>query len=403
MTLKPDAEGIIDPYNHKARWGRAKGKPGKGVSPQNAKIILDYLDDMEQGVNIGGSTKGARSYTRLLTLKSRMDTLARLLQEHAKKTLTQVTEAELANIFTAMRNGTITRTRGEGAYRSTGEYVVTIKSFWHWHQKRERKKGNRIDDITVDLDSTDDKPKFVYLDENDVRKLADNARPEYRVLIWFLYDTGIRTGNELHNVQRKDIHEDLKEGYLVLSVKDEASKTYGRDIKLLLCSDSLKRYIEDMKPEQHLFSQSSAAMNRTLKRLALKVFGTTPNKKPRAKPYHRLTSYDFRHSSACYWLPRYPTESALMYRFGWTNSRMISYYTEFMGMRDTITQADLIDPEAKDALRKDLERQQQENTILREQMKAMNNQMLDVLKRVGTYEKALKEAGKLVRKPPRKA
>ena len=35
-----------------------------------------------------------------------------------------------------------------------------------------------------------------------------------------------------------------------------------------------------------------------------------------------LSMYDFRHSSACYWLPRYKSEAALKYRFGWKKSEM---------------------------------------------------------------------------------
>jgi hypothetical protein len=40
-----------------------------------------------------------------------------------------------------------------------------------------------------------------------------------------------------------------------------------------------------------------------------------------------IKMYDFRHSSCCYWLPRYKSENALKYRFGWKKSDMISYYS----------------------------------------------------------------------------
>ena len=51
--------------------------------------------------------------------------------------------------------------------------------------------------------------------------------------------------------------------------------------------------------------------------------------------------YDFRHNSCCYWLPRYKSESALKYRFGWKKSDKIHYYSELLGMEDTIQKEDL--------------------------------------------------------------
>lgn len=397
MALNPDAKGIIDPYNHKNAWARSKKKDSDGLTSKNANTIREYLHDMEHGVNIGGSTRGGRSYTRLLTIKSRMATLARLFQTHTKKNLSDLTEKDVLLLFSKMRKGEIERTRGKGAYKSVGEYAVTIKAFWHWHQRRARKNGKPIEDITPDLDTTDDKPRFVYLDEDDVRRLADKAKNDYRLLMWFLFDSGIRTGGELHNIQKRDLRKDPKGNHYVLSIKDEASKTYGRDIKLLLCSEMLERHIQDMEPDDYLFTLSSVAINKYLKRLARRVFGEASNKKPRAKPYKDITAYDFRHSSACYWLRRYKTESALMYRFGWVNGRMIHYYTEFLGMRDTITQEDVLDADAKNSLQVELREQQQHNARLEEEMVAMNAKMLEMLKRMGTYDEALTEARELLR------
>ena len=59
----------IDPYKHKERYLRWKERVKEGIpeiSPENSQIILDYLGDMENGVNIApGSTRGARSFGRL--------------------------------------------------------------------------------------------------------------------------------------------------------------------------------------------------------------------------------------------------------------------------------------------------------------------------------------------------
>ena len=76
-----------------------------------------------------------------------------------------------------------------------------------------------------------------------------------------------------------------------------------------------------------------------------------------------------------YWLPRYKSESALKYRFGWKGTEMIHYYTEFLGMKDTITEDDLIDSEAKTLLEKELEKQKQQRLLMEEQLKEMQSRM----------------------------
>ena len=43
-----------------------------------------------------------------------------------------------------------------------------------------------------------------------------------------------------------------------------------------------------------------------------------------------LTLYDFRHASACYWITKYKSESALKYKFAWRTYKMIEYYTQFI-------------------------------------------------------------------------
>ncbi|MBM3232728.1 hypothetical protein FJZ18_01010 [Candidatus Pacearchaeota archaeon] len=66
----------IDPYKHKERYLAWKEEAMKGiscVSKANFEIIMRFLTDMEVGANIAkGSTKGARSYIRLNTLRGKL-------------------------------------------------------------------------------------------------------------------------------------------------------------------------------------------------------------------------------------------------------------------------------------------------------------------------------------------
>ncbi len=65
----------IDPYKHEEKYLNWKAKLN-GSLPEirefNSKRILDYIFDMEKGINIAmGSKKGARSYPRLNNLRQR--------------------------------------------------------------------------------------------------------------------------------------------------------------------------------------------------------------------------------------------------------------------------------------------------------------------------------------------
>jgi len=110
----------------------------------------------------------------------------------------------------------------------------------------------------------------------------------------------------------------------------------------MICSELLKEYVQHkkLKMDDYLFPISPPSLNKYLKRLAMKLFGDEQS--PAGSKCSELTMYDFRHCSCCYWLPRYKSESALKYRFGWKKSDKIHYYSELLGMKDTISEEDLL-------------------------------------------------------------
>jgi hypothetical protein len=67
----------IDPYKNEQRYKTWKEKADtkgiQGISKKNSDLILQYLFDMENGLNVSvSSKKGARSYPRLNNLKQRL-------------------------------------------------------------------------------------------------------------------------------------------------------------------------------------------------------------------------------------------------------------------------------------------------------------------------------------------
>ena len=373
-----------DPYKHKEKYEAWKERIDKigyieGISRENSDLILRYIFDMELGMNVSRkSAKGSRSYIRLNNLKQRMIFMSKRFEEYYKlKCLTDLTEQQVITFFSKMRSGEIKRVDG-GVYRSVVDFVKIIKAFWNWHIKVNRKQGIKILDITEDLDCSKDKPQWVYLDESQVKQMYDNAKYNYKVLIMFLFDSGIRSPTELVNIKVSDLLKDCKE----LNIRDEVSKTFGRRIKLMLCSELVKEYIKAKKlsEEDYLFDICPSVTNRYLKRLSGKLFGE--GKSLAGQKYSELTMYDFRHCSCCYWLPRYKSESALKFRFGWKKSDKIHYYSEMLGMEDTISEEDILIDTTKTELEQRLTKTEKEKVILNERIKVLEYQMIGILEYV---------------------
>jgi len=230
----------IDPYRIKEKYLNWKQKTHSGIpeiSKFNSNILKEYLQDMENGMNVAtASKKGSRSYVRLNVLRQRMTFLTKELEKRLKiEKLMEITELQIFNFFGEMRQGLITRQDGK-IFKSAKDFVKDFKAFWHWHQKKNRKISIEIKDITIDLDTSGEKPDWVYLTEEQVRNLAENAIPYYKVLIWFLFDSSIRAPTELMNIKVSDFYNDFKE----VQIREETGKTFGRRIKLLICSKIIK-------------------------------------------------------------------------------------------------------------------------------------------------------------------
>lgn len=362
-------EEKLDPYNHKQRFENwLKDKSIKGISKTNEKILLKFLDDMTLGLNVSkGSKKGARSFIRLNTLRQRMAFNITQLERRGIKDVTKTTPQQIHQLFEDMRSGVLKNRFGMG-YKSVGDYIKVFKTFWHWHQKTSKDK---IEDICSDLDTRGEKPAFVYLTKSDFENILKKADADLKPIIALAFDSGARV-TELMNIKVSDFSNDFKE----LNIREETSKTFGRKIKLLLCNEVIKKYVGflELKENDFLSKLTPPVINERLRALGKEVL------KQEQIKLKNLTLYDFRHSSACFWLPKYKAESALKYRFGWIKSDMIHYYTEFLGMKDTIKQDDLYEDITKTELEKEV-------NSLKEQM-ALFKKGFEALKKYGLKRKA---------------
>jgi len=379
-------EERYDPHKSEKKykeWRHDKGAPFKGVSSKNRELLIQYLDDMEIGTNTSIVTKrGPRSYIRLRNLKSKVHTWAIIIQEEMNLDFMPDIihkEREFLYLIKKLRDEQInSRTKSKAPLKGIGSLIKVFKAFWHWYQQVQRKQGIQIEDIVQDIDGHDPKPKFNYITIEQLNQLCSEASYEYRVLMMFLFDSGIRAPTELMNVKVSDLDWNEEKKHYTLTIRDETSKTFGRRIKLLLCSQLLKEYIKNkqIKSNEFIFTTEPHSVNKYLKKLAhkiLKIGECNEKKKLSSGAYYYslkngLTMYDFRHSSACYWIIRYKSESALKYRFGWVRSSMIHYYTELLGMRDTIEEDDLYVDISKTQLENEINKKGSEINLLQEQL-----------------------------------
>lgn len=390
----------VDPYGRKhdfEQWLKSIGyydekinyASFEGISRQSSELITKYILDLTHGKNVAkGSGRGARSFNHLYNLKTRLPKTIDLIERLCKKELIVLDDDDVIKFFNAMRQGVI-KTKAGNVYLSVGTYAKMFCAFWRWLVRTQPVDKIVFKSIVEHIDtSEDEKPKWEYFTLKDVEIMAEYTRsPYYKALLFFLFDSGIRAPKELMNVRVKDLTPVPESPYLFLQIREETSKTFGRKIKLMICSDSLKKYIVHAKlqPNDFIFIKSYAVMSRMVGYVGYKALkrGTVRQQKThKVLVKDGITMYDFRHNSVCHYLPIYRSENQMKYRYGWTSAEMIHYYSEFIGMRDTITDEDMIVDSNKPQLILELEKEKQKVALMAERFRAKEEELEERMKKM---------------------
>jgi hypothetical protein len=401
LAIDNPNKNVIDPYNTKRAYLQGKKADFKGIHAEDSDLIKRFISDMEKGFNVPKGKRGARSYSRLNSYRCKIPRVAGWIKKHVKKRMTEATAEDMITLFSKLSKGEI-RTEKGLPYKAWSDYRKDFGTFWSWYRRINRQAGKEITDIMFDVpDKREDAPEFIYLNDEQFKKLFDNAIYYYKVLLLFCKDSGVRPPSELMNIRVSDIQEDKTNPKIAfLNVRQETSKTFGRKIKLMFSWSLLKEYIasKKLKPDDFLFTITPMLANRYLRRLSFRVLGIgqagTRDKGEGKQAFDAkggLTLYDLRHISACYWLPRYKSESALKYRFGWRSSKMIEYYSHFLGMKDNITEDDLLVDVTKSDLQKQLEDQQRQSELVHDELARLQEQVSEFLIRTGKQRQGKKQ------------
>jgi len=392
----------VDVYGHKQRYERWKEEVVKtgeeGLTKKNSDILIKYTFDMEVGANVSKSSqRGPRQPARLNNLRQRMAQIMRMLQERGINDITKKDkdsmkklEKILTKMWSDMQNGNI-KTKNGGAYKSVDTYQKVFKAFWNWFIKINKKEDVVLPNICEDWGVRKEEPKFVALSKSDLDKIVPYFTLDEQTIILFLFDSIIRAPTELMSLKVENITE--KKGEVWVNVPDEVSKTFGRNFNLVFSGNAIEEYIKrnKLEPQDHLFQFSPPLLNKKLQQVCKQVFG---DKLSEGGDYYKnITLYDFRHSGAIHFRPLVKNVDKLRHRGGWTNLKMINYYTKFLNMTGQIEKEDLLVEEDKSKL-------EQEMNLMKKEFEAMQKQMAQI-RRKTLEDTAGKITGKKVKITPK--
>ncbi len=353
-----------------------KNYNAKELSKENTKILYDFLTDLEKGKYTSkNSRKGGRSPKRLVRL---FYSIRKIVNYLGGVTLTEITEEKLEKFFDELNKDKIKKANGE-PYKDKRDFKRDFSSFWHWHMvKTYKEQKTNIPDITEYITTPrESKPKFVFFTLEDLRDkiLTKTNNEDLRAVLLILFDMGARP-SEFFNIRRKDVSYSESDKKFMVEIPEEISKTFGRKIKLWISSTAMKNYLN-----KHNFESNDLLFIK--KRNTIKKFFQDIHKDKEVKnicfQYEKtLSLYDFRHSSSCYYLNKYPTAKDMKYRFGWKKEDKIEYYTHFLGKQDFLSEEDMLTPEDKTKLEKELAEQRKANQQLSEQMSEMKKQFQEL-------------------------
>ncbi|MEO0126326.1 MAG: site-specific integrase [candidate division WOR-3 bacterium] len=376
----------VDIYGHKRRyenWKKDVVKEGEvGLTKKNSDILIQYIFDMEIGANVSKvSKKGGRSYPRLNNLRQRLAQIIRMLQKRGivditikNKSFFLKLQKEVNKLFSDMKNGTVKTHRGE-VYKSASDYGRVFKAFWNWYMKVNRKKNIIIPDITEDIDTKPNETRFVWLKKEELDKFRAYFDEDEQTLILFMFDSLIRAPTELLSLKVENIFQ--RNGEVWVNIPNEVSKTFGRSFNLVYSGKALLDYIQrnNLKPGEPLFKFSPPVFNKKLQQVARQIFGDEISEA--GEYYKNITLYDFRHSGAIHFRQLFQKTGqsldSLRHRGGWTDFKMINYYTKLLGLDGHIVKEKLLLEEDRTKIEKELDELKMKYTQLVNVLKKLDN------------------------------
>jgi len=312
----------------------------EGLTKENSKLFVDYFKWL-------GATKSkGYAYRNLTKIKS----IFSGLQKKGIKDISKVTEKQVNDYFL------------DWCKTHSVDYVGRFLAFWNWWKKENRREGKIVQDIVLDVkdfkNGNNKDSVFVWLTKEEFDKFRKYFDEDKQTILLFCFDTIIRAPTELASLKAENIFQ--KNGEVWVNIPTEISKTIGRKFNLVYSGEVVLKYIErhKRKPEDYLFDFSPTMLNQEMQKIAKQLFD---NKKSEGGEFYKnITLYDLRHSGAVHFRQLFQKTGQsldlLRERGGWSDFKMINYYTKRLGLDGHISKEKLLLEEDKTELEKEVQR-----------------------------------------------
>lgn len=328
------------------------------LTKENSNIFVSYITDLEQGANVSKQAKkGQRSLAHLNRLRSKIKAIMIGLQKKGIKNISDITEKQLLDFFTDWNK------------THSIDYAKRFRAFWGWWLTKNRREGKVVLDVTQDLSTSEKKSEsmFVWLTKEEFDKFRKYFDEDKQVILSFCFDSIIRSPTELLSLRVEDIFKKNEEVWV--NIPNNISKTFGRKFNLVYAGELILKYIEKnkLKPTDYLFNISAPILNDEMQSIAKQIWKESKNEG--GEFYKNITLYDLRHSGAIHFRQLFQKTGQsldlLRERGGWTDFKMINYYTKRLGLDGHIQKEKLLLEEDKTKLEKNLEKQNKEIKFLK--------------------------------------
>ncbi|MEK6918343.1 MAG: site-specific integrase [Nanoarchaeota archaeon] len=328
-----------------------------GLTKTNSDFFVNYFDYLSKTKTIGYANRN-RSKLRSIFLG---------LQKQGVKDISKITEKQVNDYFY------------EWCKSHSIDYIKRFRAFWNWLRKENRRKGVVVQDIVIDLKDFKNEDKresnFVWLTKEEFDKFRSYFDEDKQTILLFCFDSIIRAPTELLSLKVENIFE--KKNEVWINIPKEISKTIGRKFNLVYSGEIILKYIKkyELKQNDYLFNFSPPLFNQSMQEVAKQLWDG--RKSEGGEFYKNITLYDLRHSGAIHFRQLFQKTGQsldlLRERGGWSDFKMINYYTKRLGLDGYIQKEKLLLEEDKTKIEKEVE-------MLNEKMKKLY-QMLDKRKK----------------------
>jgi len=288
------------------------------------------------------------------------------------KPFDKVAVKDMERFIKELESGRFESSKGKPyAYESQQDFKKTIKKFFKWLHRAEFPDGDaaKFYELTYWIDSSKRHREVPALNREQIKRLTAGAILRDRVLVWVLFDSGMRA-QEFLNIKVSDV--EREDTHFKVRVRHEYSKTKGRTISLSMA--------ETVEILDLWLSQHPSRKDGTLPETARLVPISYPMIRKRLGVLgervlnRRVTAHMLRHSSATYFASKL-SQYQLCYRYGWSmSSSMPERYIDRSGIAEEQT----VRLERADQLREVRE----ENKEVQEEMVLMRDQNQELAKRL---------------------